>query len=130
MTASLLTKDALSKLPADLREHIIVENENVYGLTLHMSIGDFERLVAPHNLLDQMRYAVTESEAEAKAADERAEDADERAEDAEAEAEDALKERDAIAKAVQTVLGIMDDEVAVRVDSPLAAAIEALEELL
>ena len=65
MTASLLTKDALSKLPADLREHIIVENENVYGLTLHMSIGDFERLVAPHNLLDQMRYAVTESEAEA-----------------------------------------------------------------
>ncbi len=123
MTASLLTKDALSKLPADLREHIIVENENVYGLTLHMSIGDFERLVAPHNLLDQMRYAVTESEAEAKAADERAEDA-------EAEAEDALKERDAIAKAVQTVLGIMDDEVAVRVDSPLAAAIEALEELL
>lgn len=123
MTASLLTKDALSKLPADLREHIIVENENVYGLTLHMSIGDFERLVAPHNLLDQMRYAVTESEAEARAADERAEDA-------EAEAEDALKERDAIAKAVQTVLGIMDDEVAVRVDSPLAAAIEALEELL
>lgn len=123
MTTSLLTKDALSKLPADLREHIIVENENVYGLTLHMSIGDFERLVAPHNLLDQMRYAVTESEAEAKAADERAEDA-------EAEAEDALKERDAIAKAVQTVLGIMDDEVAVRVDSPLAAAIEALEELL
>ncbi len=123
MTASLLTKDALSKLPADLREHIIVENENVYGLTLHMSIGDFERLVAPHNLLDQMRYAVTESEAEAKAADERAEDAV-------AEAEDALKERDAIAKAVQTVLGIMDDEVAVRVDSPLAAAIEALEELL
>lgn len=123
MTASLLTKDALSKLPADLREHIIVENENVYGLTLHMSIGDFERLVAPHNLLDQMRYAVTESEAEAKAADERAEDAV-------AEAEDALRERDAIAKAVQTVLGIMDDEVAVRVDSPLAAAIEALEELL
>ena len=123
MTASLLTKDALSKLPADLREHIIVENENVYGLTLHMSIGDFERLVAPHNLLGQMRYAVTESEAEAKAADERAEDAV-------AEAEDALKERDAIAKAVQTVLGIMDDEVAVRVDSPLAAAIEALEELL
>ena len=123
MTASLLTKDALSKLPADLREHIIVENENVYGLTLHMSIGDFERLVAPHNLLDQMRYAVTESEAEAKAADERVEDAV-------AEAEDALKERDAIAKAVQTVLGIMDDEVAVRVDSPLAAAIEALEELL
>lgn len=123
MTTSLLTKDALSKLPADLREHIIVENENVYGLTLHMSIGDFERLVAPHNLLDQMRYAVTESEAEAKAADERAEDAV-------AEAEDALKERDAIAKAVQTVLGIMDDEVAVRVDSPLAAAIEALEELL
>ena len=123
MTASLLTKDALSKLPADLREHIIVENENVYGLTLHMSIGDFERLVAPHNLLDQMRYAVTESEAEAKAADERAEDAV-------ADAEDALKERDAIAKAVQTVLGIMDDEVAVRVDSPLAAAIEALEELL
>ena len=123
MTASLLTKDALSKLPADLREHIIVENENVYGLTLHMSIGDFERLVAPHNLLDQMRYAVTESEAEARAADERAEDA-------EAEAEDALKERDAIAKAVQTVLGIMDDEVAVRVDSSLAAAIEALEELL
>ncbi len=123
MTASLLTKDALSKLPADLREHIIVENENVYGLTLHMSIGDFERLVAPHNLLDQMRYAVTESEAEAKAADERAEDAV-------AEAEDALKERDAIAKAVQTVLGIMDDEVAVRVDSSLAAAIEALEELL
>jgi hypothetical protein len=120
---SLLTKDALSKLPADLRDHIIVENENVYGLTLHMSIGDFERLVAPHNLLDQMRYAVTESEAEAKAADERAEDAV-------AEAEDALKERDAIAKAVQTVLGIMDDEVAVRVDSPLAAAIEALEELL
>lgn len=123
MTASLLTKDALSKLPADLREHIIVENENVYGLTLHMSIGDFERLVAPHDLLDQMRYAVTESEAEARAADERAEDA-------EAEAEDALKERDAIAKAVQTVLGIMDDEVAVRVDSSLAAAIEALEELL
>ena len=123
MTTSLLTKDALSKLPADLREHIIVENETVYGLTLHMSIGDFERLVAPHNLLDQMRYAVTESEAEAKAADERAEDAV-------AEAEDALKERDAIAKAVQTVLGIMDDEVAVRVDSPLAAAIEALEELL
>ena len=123
MTASLLTKDALSKLPADLREHIIVENENVYGLTLHMSIGDFERLVAPHHMLDQMRSAVTESEAEARAADERAEDA-------EAEAEDALKERDAIAKAVQTVLGIMDDEVAVRVDSPLAAAIEALEELL
>ena len=123
MTASLLTKDALSKLPAALREHILAENENVYGLTLHMSIGDFERLVAPHNLLDQMRYAVTESEAEAKAADERAEDAV-------AEAEDALKERDAIAKAVQTVLGIMDDEVAVRVDSPLAAAIEALEELL
>ena len=123
MTASLLTKDALSKLPADLREHIIVENENVYGLTLHMSIGDFERLVAPHHMLDQMRYAVSEAEAEAKAADERAEDA-------EAEAEDALKERDAIAKAVQTVLGIMDDEVAVRVDSPLAAAIEALEELL
>lgn len=120
---SLLTKDALSKLPADLRDHIIVENENVYGLTLHMSIGDFERLVAPHDLLGQMRYAVTESEAEAKAADERAEDA-------EAEAEDALRERDAIAKAVQTVLGIMDDEVAVRADSPLAAAIEALEELL
>jgi hypothetical protein len=123
MTASLLTKDALSKLPADLREHIIVENENVYGLTLHMSIGDFERLVAPHDLLDQMRYAVAVAESEAKAADERAEDAED-------EAEDAFRERDAIAKAVQTVLGIMDDEVAVRVDSPLAAAIEALEELL
>lgn len=127
MTASLLTKDALSKLPADLRDHIIVENENVYGLTLHMSIGDFERLVAPHHLLDQMRYALTEAEAEAKAADERAEDARAKAK---AKAEDVLRERDAIAKAVQTVLGIMDDEVAVRADSPLAAAIEALEELL
>ncbi len=127
MTTSLLTKDALSKLPADLRDHIIVENENVYGLTLHMSIGDFERLVAPHDLLDQMRYALTEAEAEAKAADERAEDARAKAK---AKAEDVLRERDAIAKAVQTVLGIMDDEVAVRADSPLAAAIEALEELL
>ena len=62
MTASLLTKDALSKLPADLREHIIVENENVYGLTLHMSIGDFERLVAPHHMLDDMRGALTEAD--------------------------------------------------------------------
>lgn len=66
MTASLLTKDALSKLPADLREHIIVENENVYGLTLHMSIGDFERLVAPHHMLDGMRGALTEVEARAE----------------------------------------------------------------
>ena len=38
---SLLTKDALSKLPADLSDHIIVENENLYGLTLHMSIGAY-----------------------------------------------------------------------------------------
>lgn len=66
MTASLLTKDALSKLPADLREHIIVENENVYGLTLHMSIGDFERLVAPHHMLDDMRGALTEAEGRAE----------------------------------------------------------------
>lgn len=120
---SLLTKSALKKLPAEVRDHIIVENETGYSITLSMSIGDFERLVAPHDLLDQMRHALTEAEAEAKTADERAEDA-------EAEAEDALKERDAIAKAVQALLGIMDDEVAVRADSPLAAAIEALEDLL
>ncbi len=121
MTTSLLTKDALSKLPADLRDHIIVENENVYGLTLHMSIGDFERLVAPHDLLDQMRHALTEAEAEAKTADERAEDA-------EAEAEDALKERDAIAKAAQSYLGMLDIDHPS--DSPQAVALKALEDLL
>lgn len=118
---SLLTKSALEKLPADLRDHIIVENENVYGLTLHMSIGDFERLVAPHDLLDQMRHALTEAEAEAKTADERAEDA-------EAEAEDALKERDAIAKAAQSYLGMLDIDHPS--DSPQAVALKALEDLL
>lgn len=123
MTASLLTKDALSKLPADLRDHIIVENENVYGLTLHMSIGDFERLVAPHYMLDQMRDSLDEAEHEAKAAQDWAEEC-------EAEATKATKERDAIAKAAQTVLGIMDGGVPVVADSPLGRAIEALEDLL
>lgn len=117
----LLTKDALSKLPADLRDHIIVENENVYGLTLHMSIGDFERLVAPHDLLDQMRYTLAEAEKERKSAESRAEDCED-------EAAEATKERDAIAAAVQTYLGLLDIDHPS--DSPQAVALAALEGLL
>ena len=117
MTASLLTKDALSKLPADLREHIIVENENVYGLTLHMSIGDFERLVAPHNLLDQMRDSLDEAERrvyQAECAADNAEDDVLRVE----------RERDAIAVAAQTYLGVLDIDHPS--DSPQAVALAAL----
>lgn len=121
MTASLLTKDALSKLPADLRDHIIVENENVYGLTLHMSIGDFERLVAPHDLLDQMRDSLDWAEHKAKAAQDWAEEC-------EAEATEATKERDALAAAVQTYLGVLNIDHPS--DSPQAVALAALEDLL
>ena len=118
---SLLTKDALSKLPADLRDHIIVENENLYGLTLHVSIGDFERLVAPHNRLDQMNAALAEAQEELRVAESWAEDC-------EAEAAEALKERDAIASAVQTYLGTLDTDHPA--DSPQAVALKALEDLL
>mgnify|MGYP007112981034 CR=1 FL=1 len=121
MTASLLTKDALSKLPADLREHIIVENENVYGLTLHMSIGDLERLVAPHNLLGQMRDSLAEAERQVKHADDWARECED-------EAAAATGERDAIAAAVQTYLGVLDIDHPS--DSPQAVALAALEELL
>ena len=107
---SLLTKDALSKLPADLRDHIIVENENLYGLTLHVSIGDFERLVAPHNRLDQMNAALAEAGS------------------ALAEATEATEERDAIAAAAQTYLGMLDIDHPS--DSPQAVALKALEDLL
>lgn len=118
---SLLTKDALSKLPADLRDHIIVENENVYGLTLHMSIGDFERLVAPHDLLDQMRDSLVEAKRAVKAAASWAEECEE-------EATEATKERDAIAAAAQTYLGMLDIDHPS--DSPQAVALKALEDLL
>ena len=121
MTAPLLTKDALSKLPADLRDHIIVENENLYGLTLHVSIGDFERLVAPHNRLDQMNAALAEAQEELRVAESWAEDC-------EAEAAESLKERDAIASAVQTYLGTLDTDHPA--DSPQAVALKALEDLL
>lgn len=118
---SLLTKDALSKLPADLRDHIIVENENLYGLTLHMGIGDFERLVAPHHLLDQYRERMDELAREVTYYEQAADDA-------EAEAEDARCERDAIAAAVQTYLGLLDIDHPS--DSPQAVALAALEDLL
>jgi len=121
MTASLLTKDALSKLPADLRDHIIVENENVYGLTLHMSIGDFERLVAPLNRLDQMSAALAEAQR-------RATSAEDWAEECEDEATEATKERDAIAAAAQSYLGMLDIDHPS--DSPQAVALKALEDLL
>ena len=118
---SLLTKDALSKLPADLRDHIIVENENLYGLTLHVSIGDFERLVAPHNRLDQMNAALAEAGSALA-------EAESWADGCEAEAAEAIKERDAIASAVQTYLGVLNiDHPA---DSPQAVALKALEDLL
>lgn len=118
---SLLTKDALSKLPADLRDHIIVENENLYGLTLHMSIGDFERLVAPHDLLDQMRESLVRALGRATSAEDWAEKCDE-------EATEATKERDAIAAAAQTYLGMLDIDHPS--DSPQAVALKALEDLL
>ena len=114
---SLLTKDALSKLPADLRDHIIVENENLYGITLHMSIGDFERLVAPLNRLDQMSAALAEAQRRATSA----EDCDEKA-------TEATEERDAIAAAAQTYLGMLDIDHPS--DSPQAVALKALEDLL
>lgn len=115
MTTSLLTKDALSKLPADLRDHVIVENENLYGLTLHMSIGDFERLVAPHDLLDQMRDSLDEAERQVQYAEQAA--------------EEATRGRDLIAKAVQTYLAVtVEDEWPD--GSPQAAALAALEDLL
>jgi len=118
---SLLTKDALSKLPADLRDHIIVDSETGYSITMSMTIGDFERLVAPHDLLDQMRYTLAEAEKERKSAESWAEDC-------EAEAAEATKERDAIAAAVQTYLGLLDIDHPS--DSPQAVALAALEDLL
>ena len=121
MTASLLTKDALSKLPADLRDHIIVENENLYGITLHMSIGDFERLVAPLNRLDQMSAALAEAQRRATSAEDWAEECDEKA-------TEATEERDAIAAAAQTYLGMLDIDHPS--DSPQAVALKALEDLL
>lgn len=129
MTASLLTKDALSKLPADLRDHIIVENENLYGITLHMSIGDFERLVAPHDLLDQMRDSLDEAERRVQYAEQAADDAEQAADDADFAAEEATRERDLIAKAVQTYIAVtVEDEWPD--GSPQAAALAALEDLL
>jgi len=118
---SLPTKDALSKLPADLRDHIIVDSETGYSITMSMTIGDFERLVAPHHMLDDMRGALTEAEHEAKAAQDWAEEC-------EAEATEATKERDALAAAVQTYLGVLDIDHPS--DSPQAVALAALEELL
>ena len=67
---SLLTKSALEKLPAEVRDHIIVENETGYSITLSMTIGDFERLVAPHAHIGPLRSALEERERELSAAGE------------------------------------------------------------
>lgn len=118
---SLLTKSALEKLPAEVRDHIIVENETGYSITLSMTIGDFERLVAPHAAVGFLRDEVEELERELDAAECAAEVA-------EAEQDDAIKHRDEIAAAVQTYLGVLDIDHPV--DSPQAEALKALEDLL
>ena len=72
---SLLAKSALDKLPPEVRDHIIVENETGYSITLSMTIGDFERLVAPHAAVEEFRRVAERATEEARHANEAADEA-------------------------------------------------------
>lgn len=102
---SLLTKSALDKLPADIRDHIQVVSETGYGITLAMTIGDLERLTGHFNTLNDLR-------AQAEAADEfhrlYHEAVDEK-HDAEAELDDAYAAIDKALVRLRTILSIWED---------------------
>jgi hypothetical protein len=88
---SLLTKSALDNLPADIRDHIIVESETGYSITLSMTIGDFERLVAPHSIIGLLRAELEEAERELYAAERAADDAEAERDDANKAIDEALR---------------------------------------
>lgn len=120
---SLLTKSALEKLPAEVRDHIIVENETGYSITLSMTISDFERLVAPHSVLGPLRAEVKELKNEA------AYEA-ERAEDAEADLHDARTDLTRITGQVQEALELLDDDDPDAANLHARAAIEILAKIV
>lgn len=43
---SLITKEAIATLPADLRDFLIVEDEGILSVTIKMPVEHFERLCA------------------------------------------------------------------------------------
>jgi hypothetical protein len=103
---SLVTKHALDALPAEIRDHIKVESETLYGITLSMTIDTLEALVNGSWLIGR----VTELEREADAAEQAAEEAEEEVADAQHALAISGKRVDALSSALEDAIAALDYE--------------------